>query len=158
MDFVKHTIYSLKQRFGKEVQYYELVGQTPDFKTGRATTTKLVATLDDVVVLPSDLRRQFIYDSAFRAVNRQFTEGGLFGMAIQIFLIDRDDIPDEITISLKNFLVEDNKRWEIFKLVDYGESALMIFAKERESEKIFQIIEESIFQSVDITQVVGDVV
>lgn len=158
MDFIKHTIYSLKQRFGQEVQYYELTGQTPDFKTGRATTTKLVATLDDVVVLPSDLRRQFIYDSAFRAVNRQFTEGGLFGMAIQIFLIDRDDIPENITIGLKNFLVQDNRRWEIFKLIDYGESALMVVTKEREGERIFQIIEESIFQSINLVQAVGDVV
>lgn len=158
MNFVKHTIYSLKKRFGKEVQYYELDSQAINYQTGRATTTKSVTTLYDVVVLPSDLRRAFIYDSAYRAVNRQFTEGGLFGVAIQMFLIDRDDIPDNITIGLKNHIVEDNRRWEIFKLIDYADDALVIFAKEIEGSTLFQIIEESIFQAINLEQAVVDVI
>lgn len=82
----------------------------------------------------------------------------MFGVAIQIFLIDRGDIPDGVEIGLKNFIVQDNRRWEIFQLVDYGEDALMIVTKERESARLFQIIEETIAQHVNLEQAVLDVV
>lgn len=138
--FVKDAIYEFKKDYGAQIRYITIEQAVIDIETGKTDYIKRDYTID-VVVLPRRLTRKFIQDIGYLAANKNFTYGALNDYNEVKFLIDCDDLPKGLDISLNGYLVYNNKRYEKteFDLIDH-DVAFMLSAKGAEGGKPYDIV------------------
>ena len=102
-------IYTLKRQFGKPMALYTPVVNTPNRQTGKVQKYFTVQVIKRGIVLPTNLVRTFIYDSAYNAVNRRFSYGALFDKETTVVLIDKSDA----TVTRIMHIEFDSTRFEI---------------------------------------------
>jgi hypothetical protein len=99
--------------FGLPVELYDPCKQAHNVRTGKVDRTYNVYKVKRAVVMPYDQIREFVYDLAFIAANRNFTSGGLFDESKRTVIIDARDLPKEVQLNLNWHIQFKNKRWEL---------------------------------------------
>jgi hypothetical protein len=61
----------------------------------------------------------FVYDLAYIAANKNFTEGGFLQMNKVDFVIRKRNIPSGIVIATKDHIELDGVRWEVNEIANY---------------------------------------
>ena len=110
---IRKIIYHLKHRYGLAIVYLEPTAQTHDAKTGEITRQYNQIKIRRAVILPSNLHRAFIYDLAYIASSKNFTEGGFFERDFRKILIDRKDFPKDFIPGTNHHMEFDGNRYEI---------------------------------------------
>lgn len=124
----RKVIYHLKMRYGLALTYFEPTGQTHDPKTGQITRSFNQYKIRRAVVLPTNLNRTFIYDLAYIAVGKNFTEGAYFDKNIKRIIIDRKDLA--ITPDLNHHMEFDGDRYEIRAIQVFEDRKAYVFSVE----------------------------
>ncbi len=86
-----------------------------------------------VVVMPEKRQREVRQNAAAMAANRTIIQGSSFDTGGRRFLFDRHEVPSDLTLKKDDWIVFNNKHYDIESVTDYeyGEAWLVI-AKELE--------------------------
>lgn len=115
--FIRGNINRLKKEYGGVVSIYILGGVSTDYETGQKVATHTSYQINRAIVLPSRLSRDAVQSISLISVNKKIVQGGTYDVATRTFIIDRRDVPAITAIGEDDWLVYDNKRYEI-KWVD----------------------------------------
>ncbi len=110
---IRRVVYHLKMRYGLAIVYLEPTGQTHDAKTGDVTRQYNQIKIRRAIILPSNLHRAFVYDLAYIASSKNFTEGGFFEKDLRRIIIDRKDFPKDFKPDTNHHMEFDGNRYEI---------------------------------------------
>jgi hypothetical protein len=148
--FIKDLLYQFKKDYGAKIRYIVIVQSDLDVETGKRDFIKQDF-LIDVVVLPRRISRKFIQDIGYLAANKNFTYGAFNDYNEIKFLIDIDDFPKGLNISLDGYLVYNDKRYEKteFDLIEH-EVAFMLSAKGVEGGKPYDIIRPKVSSGLQL--------
>jgi hypothetical protein len=97
--------YKLRRDWGLEVTLYRPITSTKDLTTGKLSRGFQIVTVKNAPVLPADVDRSFVYDLAFIAASKNFTEGGFFDRKQRSVLLDARQLPKYFEPNLNDFLV-----------------------------------------------------
>jgi len=83
----KKTLYRLERQFGKSVTFKKPTTNDYNITTGAITREYLEIFVRRVIVLPTRITRDFVYDLAYIASNKNFTEGGYFDKTVRNMIV-----------------------------------------------------------------------
>jgi hypothetical protein len=112
--FISQVLYRLKRRFGAKITFIR-DSASLDLETGKKTTTKATWDIRRVIVLPNSLNQQFVYDLAYIAGNKNFTEGAIFDTGQRKLILDAKDIGTYVP-QMRDYFTYDNERWHVIKV------------------------------------------
>jgi len=119
---IKRTLYSLKRKFGLKVIYRAPIRNDLNVRTGVVLRKFDEYIIRRAIVLPSNQTRNFIYDLAYIAANKNFTSGGFFDRNDRIIILDAEDFPKTFEPSLNDHVEFREKRYEITAISEAEES------------------------------------
>ena len=157
--FIKNVLYSLKRKFGQEIEFIFKVTSTANSRTGKITVTKDSFNIRRGILLPSQLEKEFTYNLTFIASNKNFTYGGLYDTTTRRVILDAVDLPNQFTPEIGQTLIFDARRWDIKKVQEFqiGRGFFLI-VKQVTSIDLEQLIKRHVFNDFTLTQTVGVVV
>lgn len=138
--FIKDLLYELKKDYGTQIRYINIDYSDVNIDTGKRSFIKSAYTFN-AIILPRRTTRKFVQDIAYLAANKNFTYGGLNDYNEIKFIIDLDDLPKDLNISLDGYLIHNHKRYEKieFELIEH-EIAFMLSTKGVEGSKPYDIM------------------
>ncbi len=150
--FIKDMLYEMKKDYGARIRYITLLGSEVQVETGKREFIKKAYDIT-AVVLPRQLSRKFIQDIGYLAANKNFTYGALNDYSDIKFIIDQDDLPKDVDISLDGYVVYNHTRYEKtkFELIEH-QVAFLLSAKAAEGGKPYDIMPAKVGNSFQIQQ------
>lgn len=109
--FISKVLYRLKRRYGAKVSFHR-DSETLTLKTGKKTASKQTWDFKWVIILPYSQSQQFIYDLAYIAGNKNFTEGAVFDAGNRKLILDSKDLGTYIP-QLRDYFTYENERWDV---------------------------------------------
>ena len=109
----KVIIYRLKRNNGEAVVLHKAPSLTPNYTTGAVTAVANDSvSIKRAIILNERSSRDFVYDLAFIAANKNFTQGGYFDERTFRGLIDKSDL-GSVTITMNDYIVWDSRRLDV---------------------------------------------
>lgn len=104
-----------------------------------------------MIRLPDNRSRQFAYDIAFLAANKNFTYGGTWDTGKRSFVVLASDLDGFIPV-IGDWIIHDSKRWDVKKVeeLDYHQGYLMETAQV-DGDQLCRIIEIDFVQEISMT-------
>lgn len=115
----KRTLKRLKRRFGVKIILVDVVVGEVDLNTGTRSSTETETVIKKCPVMPATKKSNFVYDIAFLAANKNFTEGGYFDEINVEVIIDADDLPEGYTFSKLNYVKINGVKYEYVTHQDF---------------------------------------
>jgi hypothetical protein len=141
--FIRRTLYSLKRQYGNAIDLYKLIDTETNYKTGVKTVSKSVVTIRKCIILPVKIAREVVQTITHISANKMFIYGGSYDAGTRMFIIDARDLPNNYEIVNDDWLVYNNRRYEIKSIEEFEQhTAWVIVAKEVkgvEPEQIYHI-------------------
>jgi hypothetical protein len=109
---IRKVLYHLKRRFGVPATLQRPT-TTNNSKTGIATRSYQTVTIRRAIVLPERLERDFVYDLAFIASNKNFTYGGHFDKGQRRVIVDGRDLPTDFVINNSDIFTFDAQDYTV---------------------------------------------
>lgn len=100
---MRQLLYPIKRRRGEPVQVHQIDDNDVNLQSGAITKSYLTYKIKKAIVLPVDTNRSFVYDLAFIAANKNFTGGGFFDKLNTTVIIDMQELPTGIIVSLNDY-------------------------------------------------------
>lgn len=119
---MRRTLYSLKRERGEKVQIHQIVVNDGNLKTGSITKSYLTHRIKKAIVLPVDSTRNFVYDLAFIAANKNFTGGGFFDKSTTMVIIDDKELPRGIKIVNNDYCSISGVTYKVSKAVFFEDA------------------------------------
>lgn len=109
----RQILYQLKRDWGLSVQIFRPTSASHDVTTGEIARTFEVHSVKDAPVLPKHKKREFVYDLAYIAAGKNFTEGAFFDKGQRQVIIEQRDLPKGFEPNLDDFVVFNFEKHEI---------------------------------------------
>ena len=149
---IRRILYGLRRQFGGgPLWIYHATDVITDPQTGEKSNTLTVTEVPDVVILPTKLSREVVRSISAISSNKAFSYGGWFDASVRTLIIDKYDVPDLEAIHQDDWLVIDNKVFEIRRFEDF-EHAFVIVGKQVIGAKRSQVIAQTIQHSVTLSE------
>ncbi|MCK5019885.1 MAG: hypothetical protein KAS32_22710 [Candidatus Peribacteraceae bacterium] len=100
---MRQILYPLKRERKEPIQIHQIDTNTANLETGVIDKDYLTYRIKQAIVLPVDGTRNFVYDLAYIAANKNFTGGGFFDKDRTNVIIDMKELPTGIVISLNDY-------------------------------------------------------
>ncbi len=110
---IRQALYVLKRAFGSTIVLHKLIDADTNYTTGVKNSTSSSTTIPRCIVLPVRLQREVIQAVAQISANKTFAYGGSFESGTREFVIDARDLPVDYSIGLDDWIVYDNRRYEL---------------------------------------------
>ncbi len=108
----RQIMYQLRRNWGMEVFVYRPT-RVQDILTGRVTSGFKIHTIPHAPVLPATETRAFVYDLAYIAASKNFTEGGYFDKKQRWIILDGRELKKGFVPDLNDFVVFETRQYEI---------------------------------------------
>lgn len=116
---IRQTIYKLKRLYGGTVFVYKQGNKTVDTRTGEITWTgRQSYCIPRAIILPVKIDRQQTQTISMISADKQFVYGGTYDRGARWFYIDPRDLPRGYEIKMDDWIVYDNKKYEIKQAKD----------------------------------------
>jgi len=116
---IKVILYRLKRSFGETVYFHMPTTNTNDVTTGQITRVYTDIKVRRAIVLPVKQSRDFAYDLAYIASNKNFTYGGFFDKSTRLIIVRNSDLKSNTpaldwscTINDREYTVKDLDKTE----------------------------------------------
>ena len=127
---ISKIIYHLKTRWGFPLTYFNPTSQTHDPKTGEISRLYDQVNINRAVILPTNLHRAFVYDLAYIAANKNFTEGAYFDKTLSRVIIDINEFPQGFAPDLNHHMEYSGGRHEIRSIQIFEDRRSYVFSVE----------------------------
>lgn len=118
--FVRRTLYRLKRRFGVPATLYRLTVSPPDRVTGNTGSTISPFYVDKMIFLPEKTLNKFMYGAS---VGSNIARGASFQIGDREIIIDARDLPKDFVVGTEDYVVIDNKHYEMVNIVKFETNA-----------------------------------
>lgn len=150
---IRQTLYMLKRQYGGTIDIYTLNSTTSDPKTGIVTTNKSVVRVNRAPILPARMTREVRKSISEISANKMFVVGGTYDASRRIFIIDRQDVPADFSITNNSYVVYRNRKYEIETYSEFEfEAGWVVTGRELAGERPEQIFYLSVDNLLDIEQ------
>ena len=121
--------------------YAQVVGQTNP-QTGQKDITYSKVHIRKVVVQPARQQTSFVYDLAYISANKDFTGGGFFDTSDRRIIIDAADLPTDWVMDNDQFVIFDNRRYDIKSFFEFETNAgYILVIRETVGQRIVRLEE-----------------
>jgi len=118
------AIYRSKRDWGLQVTLYRALTNVNNILTGAITRSYEVIDIERAPVLNKQTSRKFVYDLAYIAADKNFTEGAFFDQGGRVIILDARDLPKGFQPNLDDFIVFRTFRYEIKSIETVEELAI----------------------------------
>lgn len=108
MLFVKQTLYHLKRDYPHPLSIYRVTSNEINLDTGIKSKTFRKIFINQAILLPSILSRKYLTSKGSDS-----SYGGYYDVATRLIVVDLEDVPDDFQITVDDYVVTDQKRYEI---------------------------------------------
>ena len=115
------------KRYAVPIDYYRPTTNTFETRSGVFTRRFTVFNILKALVLPTDLKRDFEYDIAFLAANKDFTTGGVWTKGKAQLIIKYQDWQLTTPPHNDDFIIYLGRKWEILKIAEWAEGQAFEF-------------------------------
>jgi len=118
--FVSRTVAHLRTRYGVRMDYYWPTTNALNLATGQISRTYNLIQINKVLILPTKLLRDFQYDIAFLAANKNFTFGGFFdkdNVVVAVMYKDMRGHKPEV----EDHIIYLGKKWLVKNVQEYAD-------------------------------------
>jgi hypothetical protein len=131
--FIRRNIRMLKKEYGGPITVYRLLDTTTNMQTGVKTVSRSSTYIRRAVVMPNRLTRDQVQSISLISANKKVVQGGEYDPGQRTFIIDRTDVPSTWTIRQDDWVVYENKRYDIKHIDEFEQkTAWLIVAREIE--------------------------
>ena len=148
---IKKMLYRLKRRYGEVVTLYVPQSTTPNLQTGSQTRSFKSYRINKAIPLPEKQVSRFVYDLAFIAANRNFTQGAYFEQGTRQILIDRADLPSGVTITQDCVIHFQNQRYEVSNISEAEVDAGYLVTVKRVQGSTLAFLNETVVTSLELS-------
>lgn len=114
--------YKLQRDWGLRVTLYRPITNVENLQTGKLSRGFQIIDIKKAPVLPADVARSFVYDLAYIAASKNFTEGAFFDRKQRFVILDARLLPKNFEPNLDDFVV--------FKTQSYSIEGVQIIEKD----------------------------
>jgi len=152
LQYIRRALYSLTRRYGASADIYRTTSSSTNNETGVIISERIVVRVRRMIRLPDSRSRQFAYDIAFLAANKNFTYGGTWDQGQREFIVLGSDL-GTFKPTIGDWLVHDSKRWNVDKVeeLDFHQGYL-IKTKQIDGDSLCRILEHSASNTLSLTQ------
>lgn len=150
----KGIFYKLRRDWGLEVDLYRPITSSTDLQTGALSRGFQVVTIHQAPVLPATLDRTFVYDLAYIAASKNFTEGAFFDRKQRFVILDAQLLPKAFEPNLDDFIVFKTQRYEIKEvqfIEEFAAFRLRVIAIENQRRERWLTVKNSITFTPTVT-------
>lgn len=116
---IRQTIYKLKRVYGGTISLYKQGTKTTNTRTGEITWTgREVRIIRRAIILPVNIKREAPRSISVISMDKQFVYGGTFDQGARWFYIDPRDLPVNYEINMDDWILYENKKYEIKQVKD----------------------------------------
>jgi hypothetical protein len=105
---------------------YKLVGASTDYETGVKSVTKTVQVVRKCIVLPVKIAREVSKTITQISANKMFVYGGTYDAGTRMFIVDTRDMPDGYEFSNDDWLIYNNRRYDIKTIEEFEQKWLAL--------------------------------
>lgn len=120
--YIRNILYNLKKVFGQPLTLYKFVSKTRDIDSGLITRLFFVNTISRAVIFPDVMTRDFVYDLAYIAANKNFTTGAFFDRTDRQILIDNHDLTLNVPVQINDCISFDGNLYDVKRCEELEES------------------------------------
>jgi hypothetical protein len=124
--FIRRCIYTLKKEYGVSIVLYKLLTASTNRDTGVKTETHTSHPITRAVVLPLKEVPEVIKNISVLSANKRFAFGGYFDTGTRMFLIDRKDVPGIDDLTVHDWIIYKDKRYDIKSLEELEDNTSWI--------------------------------
>lgn len=154
ISFIRRVIKSLKKRYPMSVVFRRIWASDFDATTGTKTQNVQSWTIERAVVSPDTGVRDFAYDLAFIAANKNFTYGATFDESTRSLILDADDLPSDFVPTVNDYVLIDFQVYQVKQADIYDGAAYLITALHISGDEAENIKRVSVQSDLGINQVV----
>ena len=157
--FVRRILYKLKRNYGYALDLYKILSTTENVETGAKTVNRVRHHLRKAVILtPAELKRQYQYDMSYVAVNQRFSYGAFYDTEALFLIIDCNDLPRGLELTLEDFAIYKHKRYNFDKVEPLEQNlAIMIKMRESKGQTVGEIHQVSVTNTLAVDHEVDQV-
>ena len=128
---VAHIIYAMKRQYGAPIIIRRKGNVSADPKTGKPTVENHTWLIRRAAVMPEEVTRDAKQSISLITAQKQMVQGGGFDVGKRTFLIDARDLPKGFMIEKDDWIVFDDRHYDIDSINEYAyKSAWIIVGKE----------------------------
>jgi hypothetical protein len=128
---VSANIYAMKRQYGAMILIRRRTAADADPKTGVATSAVQTVRIRRAVVLQGVVTRDAKQSISLITAQKQMVQGGGFDVGKRTFIIDREDAPGDFVLQKDDWIVFDNRHFDIDSLTEYEfNTAWVVVGKE----------------------------
>jgi len=128
---VAHNIYAMKRQYGAPILIRRKGNVSADPKTGTPTVENCTWLIRRAAVMPEEVTRDAKQSISLITAQKQMVQGGGFDVGKRTFLIDARDLPKGFMIEKDDWIVFDDRHYDIDNINEYGyKSAWIVVGKE----------------------------
>ena len=151
--FIQRTLYSLKRQYGGRVDVYKLGSTDTDYETGGKTYTRSMTMVPKCIVLPVKIQREAVQSISVISSNKTFVYGGTYDAGSRMFIIDARDLPSDYEIVNDDWLVYDDRRYDIKDITEFEQhTGWIITGREVKGVRPEQILNMRVASAITIVQ------
>lgn len=127
--FAKRSLYHLKREYGRKIDLYHIISETPDLETGKVIINRIKYKIRKGILLPTTLSREINLSGAFRRTNTTL-ESGETDVYTRFIVIDKEDLPTDFELTESDYLIIDGKRYQFQRIQELEDNiAVLITAR-----------------------------
>ena len=123
---ISHNIYAMKRQYGAMILLRRKQTSSADPKTGVAHTVIQTCLVRRAAVLPEEITRDAKQSISLITAQKQMVQGGGFDVGKRVFLIDAKDLPPGFVVEKDDWVVFDNRHYDIDSINEYAYRAAWI--------------------------------
>ena len=109
----RQVLYSLKRQYGDQITICRNTEVSTNYVTGAKSYTCSRTAINRAILLPTNFSRVSDYKLPMISANKMFVFGATFDVGTKVIVIDIQDVPTYFELSLSDWILIDNVRYEI---------------------------------------------
>lgn len=132
---IDQVLYMLKRQYGGTINIYQIGDATVDHLNGVRTIPRTVTRVKRAIILPAKVARDVVQTISIISANKSFVIGGTYDTGTRMFIIEHDDAPGIEELTMSDWIVYRNKRYEIKSFDEYEfDKAWLVIGKAMKGE------------------------
>ena len=112
----RKVLYTLKRQYGDAITLCRNTSVSANYETGVKSYVCSRTKINRAILLPTNYSRDTGYGISTISANKMFVFGGTFDLGTKIIIVDTSDLPEYYQLSLDDWILIDNLRYEIVKI------------------------------------------
>jgi len=109
----RQVLYSLKKQYGDTITVCQNITASTNYITGAKSYTCSRTKINKAILLPTNIGRKTDYKLPMMSANKMFIFGATFDVGSKIIVIDIRDVPTYFELSMDDWILIENERYEI---------------------------------------------